>query len=91
MKRNALSMCALILLSSTTGCGCCSWLWPRPVAPVVAQPVCAQYAPACDTCNECCDPCSSGYGTGYSAGYGSTYGAPAEYGGTYAVPGAAGY
>ena len=40
------------LLLSATGCGCCSWLCPKPAAPVCAAP-----APVCPP-PVACDPCS---------------------------------
>jgi hypothetical protein len=95
MKRNAFFLLAsLVVLTSTTGCGCCSWLWPK--APIAAQPTYTQYAPACDTCNQCCDPCDScgtSYGANYGANYGGdgAYGLPSEYGSTYGMPGPGGY
>lgn len=78
MKRIIILTAAVTAMIVFSGCGCCSWMCPKPEP--VCTPVVTQYAPACGpncgpACGPACgtcDPCCSGqavtYGTPLGVG-----------------------
>ena len=73
MKRIIILTAAVTAMIVFSGCGCCSWMCPKPEP--VCTPVVTQYAPACGPACGTCDPCCSGQAVTYGSAP-VTYGTP---------------